>query len=273
MIIPKLTFLMMCRIRTDLKDNSISDIFSFFDSAIKYIPIGERPLVEFLVKFDNDDKIAKSFNLNKLYPSLNIRTFTYGRWEGQATNHYHFSYLFSHRNPNSKYIGFVSDDCQFTRFNINELIGEYSYFNTKHTLKKLEEFKDYKNNLSWITGLNDSYPIMSAKILEITSGIGFQEHIDNWKSLLNLILYSKYKISLSRIWKPIFKRHNILPEKLRKDLTWYDWTTGSKFNYDMKLFIEKDKVNSYYFTLVEKQAHNIYLNLKEDGVLQNYKIK
>ena len=78
---------------------------------------------------------------------------------------------------------------------------------------------------------------------------------------------------MSKIWKPIFKRHNILPNQLRKDLTWNDWTTESKFNYDMKLFIEKDKANPYYFTLVEQQARNVYLNMLADGVLNNYKVK
>jgi len=41
----------------------------------------------------------------------------------------------------------------------------------------------------------------------------------------------------------------------------------------MKLFIDKGKASSYYFTLVEQQARNIYLNMKEDKVLQNYIVK
>ena len=97
----------------------------------------------------------------------------------------------------------------------------------------------------------------------ITSGFGFQSNTDNWISLLNVILYNKYGIDLTKIVEVFC---------LRNEQSDYNICKG-EIKYDMLvinagMFI----TNSFYFNLIEQQAKNIYLNILESGKIGEYSL-
>jgi hypothetical protein len=103
--------------------------------------------------------------------------------------------------------------------------------------------------------LTDTYPIVSTKIFEVIGNCGWQIHIDATCALLNVILYQKYGINLDYLLDS-------------KYLSRMDSVRADKLNPPQNPF--NTSIPSYYYTLIEQQAKNIYLNMKEDGVLKDY---
>jgi len=204
-------------------------------------------------------------------------------------------FLFSQRNPNSKFIGFMTDDCFFEdkiRYMFEELETKYidldyavfsscstSYYPTPEHhqrfdvkdrlafVTKLGDYKDLKVTKKWATNyLTDAYPIVSAKLLEVIGNVGWQVNIDATLALLNIILYQKYGINISfLLLNKSFDRLDVArKEKENPEPT--------PFNYEMKIDSSNNSQNPYLYVLTEQQAKNIYLNMKEDDVLNKYLI-
>ncbi len=206
---------------------------------------------ELLVKVDTDDTrgivFVKSLNRD------NIKSFIFNRWEGRWTINYFYDYLFLHRNLQSKYIAMVTDDCVITRNFINNLddehliFGDYKGDMIKERLEKIDNVKEEKG-LS--TEYICSYPVISARLIEITGSFGYQANPDSHLALLNIIMYQKYGIILAKHIPEFLIRDNID----RLDNHGIDFVKG-------QITTDSDMCsNDYIFILVEQQAINIYLN-------------
>ena len=261
-----ITFLTICRFREDyLNDNSVINLFSVLDNASENIPKKYHNQIEFLIKFDDDDKVANErVGELKEYPFV-VKPYFYGRWEGLQTAHLHFAYLFTKRNTKYRFVGTLADDSIFMKDYVGEMFetmeksNEYTIISGNNRVnQQIDSAKDYRQAISvWACGMEYSFPIVSSKIYEICGGMGWQLNTCNFVTLLGVILYSKYSIN-------IFKGINSFI--VRKNRILHDtFDISNSFNREMRIDNNFTDCNSYYFDLVEQQARNIYLNMKANG--------
>lgn len=265
--IPIISFLINFR-TIKLTDGS-NDILSLFDSFISSTKSENRYLAEFIIKFDIDDEYAlHKFILEdtfrEKYKELIIRPCAFRRWEGRNSIYLTYSYLFSQRNLTSEWIGFLTDDFMFTRDIIEDLKTlnkRYTILNTQPTEDALKKIINWKNNLSWAKSpLTECYPILTTDIIETCGGMGWQSNIDNWLGLLSAILYKKYNYNIFHTIIPFYNRNT----EGKPTLDWGD-NFPTKFNKEMFVDDTTFPQNEYYFNLVEQQAKNLYLNIKENN--------
>ncbi len=255
---------MNVRIRTDLSNPETRDIIKFFNDVLKILTPRDRCKVEFLIKFDSDDSKARNV-IDKLSQlPLVIRTFIYRRWEGMDTAYHNYTYSLCRADSHSKFIGFCGDDSIPLNLNVNTLEyfkdNDYIFFTSMPRMLEEEWLKraNYKFPFkSCMESLNnmrlvDPYPILSRKLLEICSGVGFCTNIDGWLALLNVILFNKYGISIIKnLPSLMFYRDNTQSKDMIED------SFTSTFNRDMEDL-------PYYFNLINQQAKNIYLNINHE---------
>ncbi len=277
---PLITFIMCCRI----KENPDSQLLKFLESFKTKLEDTERPKVELLVKFDTDDDVANKTIYNRNYegnkhhqPNLllnysnKFRHFVYARGEGRYSLHNDYMFLFSQRNPHSKFISFVTDDCFFMRggfFNELARIKDKDWAIVGDmTPRNIDRWANgnWKRDQNWKNEVT-TFPTVSTNLLEILQNMGWQVNIDNWFSLLHVILVNKYNLNLWITISKYFNRSRQSAEYRPKTYNPLDITNL------------KDCTNPYYFKLVEQQAKNIYLNYMEhnlvtmcDTVKKNFK--
>lgn len=252
-----------------------NDIVAFFSSFVKHIPEQDHHKFEFIIKLDTDDETAiECFVSKKLlydwYPSLKIRHIVYPRWSGRATLYLNYMTMFSKRNPASRLVGFVTGDCLVVRnflpeleHHLDDVRRDYFIFSSQLDNQNLEYARRYRIHSHWAKGgLTEPFPIVSARLLEVAGGMGWQSNIDNWLSLLNVVCYHKYNVLLYKKTALPYIEINKIPQKFNED------NYPSHFNEDMYTSISQFPQNHYYFNLVEQQAHNIYLNMKAEGVIK-----
>jgi hypothetical protein len=96
-----------------------------------------------------------------------------------------------------------------------------------------------------------SLPCFSVKCIEVLQNYGWQCNADNWKTLLFILMYEKYNIDLWRTVTDFYSRNPT------------DGTSGFGHSFNnMEMDGDKNPQNNYYFTLVEQQVKNLYLNIK-----------
>jgi hypothetical protein len=257
-----------------------TDILTFLSSLFqKWTPLSQSK-TEFLIKFDLDDETAikKLFlegRINKMIREFNspsppiIRYFIYNRWEGKKTFNYHYQYLFSQRNPKSKFITFATDDSYYVDDLIEKLspvinqeykilIRSEMYNNVLGTISTWKEPCELRK---WASGdLTDPYPIVSSKIIEICGGMGWQQNIDNWFSLLGVILFKKYNIQ-------IFQTFPVCINRKTEERIGLESPNYSAFNKEMFVDDTTFPQNNYYLKLVETQATSIFLHMKNENLI------
>jgi len=263
---PLISFLMNCRLLRSLNDKS--SIYTMLDSFNGKLSKEDKSKIEIIVKFDVDDKevidkLLLDNQLQKKYPDIVIRPIIYDRWEGRKSLNLHYAFIFTRRNPNSKFIGFITDDVIIQENPIpyiekykNE---EYCILSHCHNLEILNGITDWKTNITrWSCGnLTEPYPIVSSKIFEICGNMGYQVNIDNWLALLNVILFVKYKIDLyidvpDFFHRDVFTNGKFIPQNFQP----------SNFNWEWFVDDSIGTTDNYYYNLVEQQADNIYYNIK-----------
>lgn len=260
---PLITFIMCSR----KKDNPDSKLKDFLDSLIKYIPDGEKSKIEVLIKFDSDDTDSYRTILNRNYGSVNrydqpnflatvptyIRPFVYARGEGRRSLQNDYMFLFTQRNPHSKFISFVTDDCVFIRPNLFQFLNDlknkdWVFMGDKEPQAHI--YRDWRKNQVWRTDVS-MFPIVSTKIIECCGSMGFQTNIDNWLTLLHSILVQKYGLDF---WVGTREKYiNRIGGKSKES------QYGARYN-PMEIDNKFKCENDYYFDLVEQQAKNIFFN-------------
>lgn len=273
---PLVTFLMCCRI----KDNPDTNIIRTLDSIRRNIGDKELDNIEVLIKFDdNDEKVYQQlFNRNwqtdlkrvpgtyeqpnilKTYP-FTIRYFQYSQGEGRYSLHNDYKFLFSQRNPNSKFISFITDDCILSSIeliNTLKLLKNPNWSIIGNIKPDASKYPDWKTSQQWKLEVTP-YPIVSCKLFEILQNMGWQVNIDNWLTLIHVILVNQYNLDL---WEriPSFFERSVQSAEYRKQT----------YN-PLDITNLKDCNNLYYFRLIEKQVKNIYLNYLNDS-LKNFSL-
>ena len=247
------SFLVSYRVRVEANKKSI---YKLFNSIKEFF--GND--VEILLKTDTDDTVANEEivpDLKKKYP-FDIKVFTFRRWEGVWSIHHFYMHMLARKNPETKFIVFAGDDMYFIRDirkdiepylqNKYCIIGDFKEEMTKEKMKSV----DYHTS-GWTTpSFLCSYPIVSSNIFEIMGHMGWQTHVDSMISLINLIIFQKYNIILSKHISNFLIRDNI--DRLDN--------YGNGFTDDYRISSILYPLYPYFFTLSEQVAKNIYLNIK-----------
>lgn len=263
---PFITFIMCSR----KKDNPDSQLLKTLDSIALHIGDQAIEKIEILIKFDTDDdksyKEIIDLNYKKVEPGLvdqpnllesypfRIRYFIYNRGEGRRSLHNDYMFLFSQRDPRSKFISFITDDCIMVKDGLfKELESlrdkDWCILGEKKPVAKL--FPNYRENQDWRTQVS-MFPIVSSNLLHVLQNMGWQVNIDNWLTLLHVILYHKYDLDL------FYGIDNYIT---REGGTSKEEQYGKVYN-DMEITNNKRCTNTYYFDLIEQACKNVYLNYK-----------
>jgi len=86
-----------------VKDNPDSNVGRLLDSVVANTTPEEREQVEFLIKYDTDDDERPSDAFFARYP-FQIKTFAWSRGEGRHGLHNVQEYLFTQRDPRSRFL-------------------------------------------------------------------------------------------------------------------------------------------------------------------------
>jgi len=280
----KLSFL-MCYRTPDRSDNQISITEVLNNLQFGFKP-EDRKKIEVLIKIDADDTLANNLFSDRYLNGYDydIRVFSTDRANGRWAFNYHQMYLFSKINPNSRYVGILTDDQKIhpkIKYLFEEIEQDYNdldyvFFcdspyqeNSKHStpfLERLGTITDIKSQASlWCTSyLIESCPIVTTKLLEVMGNCGWQVNIDATLGLLNVILYHDYKINIAKVLGSKWFQ--------REDTFRMDKNTVDNFHVGFHLDASTPIVHPMLLKLTEQQAKNIYLNMKEEGVLEKYRI-
>lgn len=220
---------------------------------------------EVLIKFDSDDDMQPD-ELQFLKFPFKVKKFIWSRGEGRHGFHLDHFYLFSQRNLKSKFVLLCADDFTFIKpgfiDDILSIQDEYCFVGPR---RPRVEF--YKNHWKepymmeiWKHNEGVSLPCFSVRCIEVLQNYGWQCNADNWKTLLHILMFEKYNIDL---WKTI-------PDFFSRNPT--DGSSGYGKSYNnMEMDGSKNPQNHYYYSLVEQQAKNLYLNIIADKLIKAYK--
>lgn len=241
-----ITFLMAFRASSDKNIEAMKKLFHTIETYL--------PSSEILIKLDEDDNKGIDFikRENKGY----VKYFIFHRWEGRWSINYFYDYLFTRRDPTFKYVMMITDDTVITRDFTKDLddkhylFGNYQEEMTKYKLIKVGNIANHQGLTS---NYICAYPVINAKLIEITGNFGYQANPDSHFALLNIIAYQKHGIILAKHIPDFIERFNI------------DRTNhyGEIFGKDNLVSDSDMLTNPYIFKLIEQQAKNIYLNGKK----------
>ena len=236
-------------------------IEDFLDNLNTILLESERDKIELLIKIDDDD--TEAINLIPKIEStylFYIKCFVSERKQGRESLHDFYNYLFSQTNPNSKFIGFFADDILFHFPKATGLISE------------LEQYQENKYVIFWgvpsSIGDNEvvplperlyledislnkvtifSTPIVSRTILESMINISNLQNIDATMGVLVYFLDRLYSVNIVKLLQKLvtIRKDNLRPDK------------------DNIIY----KLNSTFYDIIKLQADNIYLNIKNEGLI------
>jgi len=240
-----------------IKDNKDSNLENLLNSLVNCG--GNINNCEILIKFDTDDDEQPNEDFFSKFP-LTIKKFIWSRGEGRHSIHLDHFYLFSQRNIKSKFILLCADDFTFTHHGfIEEILSiddEYCFVGPRRP--RIEFYKNKWMNPSvmniWKHNEGVSLPCISSRCLEVLQNYGWQCNADNWVTLLTILMYENYEIDMWRTVTNFYERNPT------NGLSGF----GKSYN-NMEMDGEKNPFNNYYFSLVQQQAKNLYLNINYKG--------
>lgn len=238
-----------------VKDNPASALPKLLDSTVANLLPHELGQIEFLIKYDDDDDQRPPASFFTQYP-FPIRTFCYSRGDGRHSLHHAQEYLFTQRDPRSRWCLMTADDFFFTRPGfVSEILAVPDEFCIiGHVRPPIERYVGRYEEESAIREYNVSFgalsPVVSARLIEVCQNFGWQANVDSWLMALSVVLYDLYRVV---IWKEI-------PEYYERD---GGYGLGDTPTYNnMELTSQKAPQNRYWFELLRRQARNIYLNMQ-----------
>jgi hypothetical protein len=237
------------------KDNPDSNLKRLLDSAAEHVQPEERDKIEFLIKFDDDDDQRPPDSFFADYP-FQIRTYVWSRGEGRHYLHHAQEYLFTERDPRSRFCLMTADDFRFTRTGfVSEILNVSDEFCILGYLRPpIESFAGiYENEEAirhWVVSFGLLSPVISARLIEVCQNFGWQANVDSWVMGLSVVLYDLYGIIVWRTIEPFYERCG-------------GYGLGDTPTYNnMELTCMKGPFNKYWFELVRRQARNLYLNME-----------
>jgi hypothetical protein len=238
-----------------VRDNQDSNVRRLLDSAVVHVHPEERHKLEFLIKYDDDDDLRPPDSFFAAYP-FKIRTFAWSRGEGRHSLHNVQEFLFTQRDPRSRFCLMMADDFYFTRSGwISEILSiEDEFCIIGHNRPPIETFAGiYENEEAirrWVTAFGALAPVVSVRLVEVCQNFGWQSNVDSWLMGLSVMLFDLYKILIWRHIDPYYGRGG-------------GYGLGDTPTYNnMELTSQKGPFNKYWFELVRRQARNIFLNME-----------
>jgi hypothetical protein len=238
-----------------VKENPDSNVRRLLDSAVAHLRADERDKVEFLIKYDDDDDGRPPDSFFARYP-FPIRTFVWSRGEGRHYLHHAQEYLFTQRDPRSRFCLMTADDFLFTRPNfVSEILSHREEFCIIGPVRPpIESFAGiYEKEEAirqWVVAFGPLSPVISSRLIEVCQNFGWQSNVDSWLMGLSIVLYDLYKVVIWRTIEPYYERGG-------------GYGLGDTPTYNnMELTCMKGPENKYWFELLRHQARNLYLNME-----------
>jgi hypothetical protein len=237
------------------KGNPDSDVRRLLDSAEAHVRPDERDKIEFLIKYDDDDDERPADSVLASYP-FPVRTFVWSRGEGRHYLHHAQEYMFTERDPRSRFCLMTADDFFFHRTGfVSDILSIKDEFCIiGHSRPPIEEYAGLYEREEAIRKWNVSFgglaPVVSAKLIEVCQNFGWQSNVDSWLMGLSIVLYDLYGITIWKAVEPYYNRGG-------------GWGLGDTPTYNrMELTGMKGPYNKYWFELLRRQARNLYLNME-----------
>jgi len=273
-----ISFLFIYRTFVD-KSKPVGHIKSILDDILNSTDSKDHGEFEILIKIDADDEtVVKAIYEDKLlekYP-FPIHYFMTHRWEGRLSFHQYYQYIYPYINPSSKFISFLTADCRCqkpedrpgcqgfrTIFDFLKQVPDNKY--TIYTNKKwypgsFEDIRDYiaTYKIWYEAGYTEPFPIIPVHIMNICGNFGNHSCSETWVTLLGIIMYVDYGLSIFKNHSGFIEIDNIGEHGIEM--------LPIKSLYPLSLCDSWIK-NLSYFSLVKQQAKNIYLNLKAKEIL------
>ena len=238
-----------------VKDNPASNIKCLLDSAADYTNPEERKQIEFLIKYDDDDDQRPPDDAFVGYP-FPIRRWVWSRGEGRHYLHHAQEYLFTQRDPRTRFCLMTADDFLFTRPGfVSEILAVPDEFCIiGHSRPLIESFEGiYENEEAirrWNVAFGELSPVVSVRVIEVCQNFGWQSNVDSWLMGLSVVLYDLYRVAIWRAIEPYYQRGG-------------GYGLGDTPTYNnMELTSQKTPQNRYWFELLRRQARNVYLNMQ-----------
>lgn len=244
-----ITILFSCRV----KGNADSALGNFLESVRRCTTPGN---VEVLIKFDSDDDHRPKPEVIAAYSDIGLRSFCWSRGEGRYAVHLDHFYLFSERNPRSRFILIGSDDFVFVRpgFDQDILAISNPYCIVGYARPKMEFYRDKwripQFMEQWKHNEGVCMPCLSVPLIEAAGNMGYQPNADNWQTLIVILMHAMYGLDIWHTVAPFYSRNPTSGQS----------GYGPCFNR-MVMDGIRNPENGYYFDLVQQQVKNIYLNL------------
>lgn len=221
---------------------------------------------EVLIKFDSDDEeVSRILHHLDTYP-FKIRYLIEPRGRGYVDLHVFYNRLFSQVDERSVVIGAMADDFEIIQKDWDEIIlSKINVFQDQifimhpHHPYFTKNYEEHRFYLDFdINDLDDCHivdpaPLWSRKLLDICGGFGHIPFTDAWTLMLEHVLF--HRCGVNRI---IFLEQPIVARRTKAEIDdkigprW--WTERANTFAFMR--------SSFYKTLVEQQALNIYYNIK-----------
>lgn len=240
------------------KDNPASALEHLLDSAVACTTPEERSQIEFLVKFDDDDDQRMPDASLARYPFA-VRPYCWSRGEGRHGLHHAQEYLFTQRDPRSRFCLMTADDFYFDRAGfVSEILSiEEEFVILGPVRPPIEKFKGVYDTDEGVRGWNSCFgnlsPVISSRLIEVCQNFGWQANVDSWLMGLSVVLYDMYGIVLWQTHEPFYQRGGACDRPASCGV-------APTFN-NMELTNNKGPENKYWFELVRRQARNVYLNM------------
>jgi hypothetical protein len=237
------------------KGNGDSNVLRLLDSAEAHLTPAERGRIEFLIKYDDDDDERPADAVFARYP-FPVRTFVWSRGEGRHYLHHAQEYMFTERDPRSRFCLMTADDFFFTRTGwVSDILNIPDEFCiVGHMRPPIEEYVGiYEEEWAvrrWNVSFGGLAPVVSARLIEVCQNFGWQSNVDSWLMGLSVVLYDLYGITVWKTVAPYYNRGG-------------GWGLGDTPTYNrMELTGMKGPYNKYWFELLRRQARNLYLNME-----------
>ncbi|MDB5313390.1 MAG: hypothetical protein JWO38_7592 [Gemmataceae bacterium] len=242
-----------------VKDNPDSNVGRLLDSMVANTTPEEQEQVEFLIKYDDDDEHRPAAGAFANYP-FPVRTFAWSRGEGRHALHHAQEYMFTQRDPRSRFLLMTADDFYFTRPGfVSEILNtrdEFCILGYKRP--PIEAYaRRYEQEAmirDWVVSFGCWSPVVSVRLIEVCQNFGWQANVDSWLMGLSVVLYDMYGIVLWHTVPSFYERGGSYERPA---------SVGTAPTYNnMELTNNKGPENKYWFELVRRQARNVYLNMR-----------
>ena len=246
-----------------VKDNPASDLKQFLDSAADCTSTDERRQLEFLIKYDDDDDQRPPDSFFDRYP-FTIRRFVWSRGEGRHSLHNVQEYLFTQRDPRSRFLLMTADDFKFIRTGfVSEILSIKDEFviigrNRPPIENWYGVYEEEWAVRQWVVSFEGLSPVISARLIEVCQNFGWQSNVDSWLMGLSVVLYDLYHVVIWRAIPAYYQRGG-------------GYGLGDTPTYNnMELTGMHGPDNKYWFELVRRQARNLYLNMRHGTSLARH---